>query len=143
MGSPKSRRPLALEAGYGVQIGRAVLPYDGVSCVRVRSWRLQGSFRSDPMAPGKKLPEFLQANITRPSGTRPHIVDCAGPVDKAFRISVNEEDGTLIADLEPVAGAEGRFKVPREILDRRGPKPFRCQVFIDNPYYGICSLRAL
>ena len=142
MGSPRGW-PLACEAGYGPQIGRAVLPYDGVSCVRVRPWRFRGSFRSDPMTPGKKLPEFLQANIARPPGTRPYIAGCAGPVDKAFRISVNEEDGTVVAALEPVAGREGRFKLPRAMLDRRGPKPFRFHVFIDDPYYGICSLRAL
>ena len=142
MGSPRGW-PLACEAGYGPQIGRAVLPYDGVSCVRVRPWRLRGSFRSDPMTPGKELPQFLQANIARPSETRPYIVECAGPVDKAFRISVNEEDGTLIAALEPVVGMEGRFKLPREMLDRRGPKPFRFHVLIDDPYYGICSLKAL
>ena len=50
---------------------------------------------------------------------------------------------TVVAALEPVAGLEGHFKLPREMLDRRGPKPFRFHVSIDDPYYGICSLRAL
>ena len=62
---------------------------------------------------------------------------------RAFRITLNDADGALIAVLEAVGGIAGRFRVPREKLEHLGTKPFHLHISIEDPYYGICSLKAL
>ncbi len=90
--------------GVVTQIGRAVLDYDRVVCIRPSQWQFRGSFRTDPVIMGRKVPEFVRINTSPdPDSMRYRF----GPLEEAFAITANEEDGNLIAPLEAIPEGGG------------------------------------
>lgn len=127
------------------ELGRATIPYNTISCIRVSQWQLSGSFRSDPFIMGKIPPQYLEVNFS----SKPVRMG-AGDPKSAVKLSIVDEKGNHLAECSKAEHLNTPsknkksvlFNFPRGEMNISENTKFYIQISINDSYFGVCSINA-